>query len=58
MIYGCRQGKQGLAWKKEVGQEGEGNTNLRPKIGASTCTGKVPGEAGPAGAVSEVVRGS
>ena len=25
---GFGQGKQGLAWEKEVGQEGEGTTNL------------------------------
>ena len=47
-----------LAWEKEVGQKGEGTTNLRARTGASTCSGKVPGEAGPAGAASEVVQGS
>ena len=50
--YECRQGKQGLVWEKEVEQEGEGATNLRAKTRASTCTGKVPREAGPAGTAS------
>ena len=35
------QGKQGLAWEKEVGQEGEGSTNLRARTEASSCSGKV-----------------
>ena len=56
--HGCWQGKQGLAWEKEVEQEEEGATNLRVKTGASTCSGRVQGEAGSAGAASEVVRGS
>ena len=55
---GCSQGKQGLAWEKEVEQEGEGTTNLRAKTGSSTCTGRVPGETGPAGTASEMVRDS
>ena len=36
--YGCRQGKQGLAWEKEVEQEEEGATNLRATTGALTCS--------------------